>query len=341
MSKTTMSTTTSTTTTILVTGGCGFIGHHFVEHVIRKTDWNVVVLDKLSYASFGFERLSSIGILNNPRLRLITWDLTSTLSEGLVKELGTVDYIVHMAAETHVDNSIACPVQCINNNVQSTVSMLEFARKLPQLKTFFYFSTDEVFGNSPDGHAYKEWDTHHPTNPYSASKSASEMICLGYENTYKIPLMIVNVMNAFGERQHVEKFIPKVIDAVLHDKKVYIHTYADKVRPGSRFYIHARNIAASVLFLIKNGKLGEKYNVVGEREVDNLEMAQMIAAIIGKPLKYELVDYHSSRPGHDTRYALDGAKLQEMGWDIPVPFETSLRKTVEWTLQNQRWLKTE
>jgi dTDP-glucose 4,6-dehydratase len=324
--------------TILITGGCGFIGHHFVEHVVRKTNWNIIIIDKLNYASFGLERLKYLGYDKHPRVKIFTWDLCNLFSEGMIQEIGKVDYIVHMAAETHVDNSIDHPVEFINNNIKSTVSMLEFARIQKDLKIFFYFSTDEVFGSAPDGVAYKEWDTHHPTNPYSASKSASEMLCLGYENTYKIPLMIVNVMNAFGERQHVEKFIPKVIKKVLNGEKVYIHSYPDKQRAGSRFYIHGRNIAASVLFLINKGKLGEKYNVVGEKEVDNLEMSLTIAKIIGKPLNYEMVDFHSSRPGHDHRYALDGEKLKEMGWSLPVSFEESLKKTVEWTLQHEEWL---
>jgi len=325
--------------TVLITGGCGFIGHHFVEHVFKNTDWNIIIIDKLNYASFGFERLRDIGIHNHPRVKTITWDLIQPFSEGILQEIKSPNFIVHMAAETHVDNSISYPVEFINNNVQSTVNLLEFARNCKNLEIFFYFSTDEVFGSAPDGVSYKEWDCHHPTNPYSASKSASEMICLGYENTYKIPLMIVNVMNAFGERQHVEKFIPKVIKKVLNDETVYIHSYPDKKRAGSRFYIHSRNIAAAVLFLIKNGKLGEKYNVVGEKEVDNLEMAQTIAKLIGKELKYEMVDFHSTRPGHDHRYALDGEKLFSMGWKLPFSFEDSIKKTVEWTLKNQKWLE--
>jgi len=325
---------------VLVTGGCGFIGHHFVEHIFRKTNWDIIIVDKLNYASFGLDRLRDINVIHSPRVKVITWDLIEPFSEGILREIGTVNYIVHMAAETHVDNSISHPVDFINNNVKSTVNMLEYSRSIKDtLEIFFYFSTDEVFGSAPDGVSYKEWDNHHPTNPYSASKSASEMLCLGYENTYKIPLMIVNVMNAFGERQHVEKFIPKVIKKILNDETVYIHSYPDKIRPGSRFYIHGRNIAAAVLFLIQNGTLGEKYNVVGEKEVDNLEMAQLIASIIGKPLKYEMVDFHSTRPGHDHRYALDGTKLFEMGWKLPLTFEDSLRKTVEWTLHNKKWLE--
>ena len=325
--------------TILITGGCGFIGHHFVEHIYVNTDWDIIVIDKLTYASHGLERLRDTGALENGRVKTFTYDLSHPLSVGLKKELGEINYIVHMAADTHVDNSISDPIPFIKNNVMSTVHMLEYARGLPNLKTFFYFSTDEVFGPALNGKLFKEWDRHKPTNPYSASKSAAEQICVAYENTYKIPLMIVNVMNAFGERQHVEKFIPLCIKKVLNDEKVFIHSYPDKKRSGTRFYIHGRNIANAVLFLIKNGTLGEKYNISGEREVSNLEMAQLIAKFVGKELKYEMVDFHSDRPGHDLRYGLDGSKLFSMGFKLPLNFEESLEKTVKWTLENRKWLE--
>ena len=328
---------------IIITGGCGFIGHHFVEHVYKNTDWEIIVIDKLSYASNGFERMRDTDTLNDKRIKVFTSDLIMPLSEGLIKEIGLdVDYIVHMAAETHVDNSIIDPRLFIKNNINSTVNLLEYARNhLPKLKTFFYFSTDEVFGPALGDTLYKEWDRHKPTNPYSASKSAAEQICISYENTYKIPLMIVNVMNAFGERQHVEKFIPLCIKKILNKEKVYIHSYPDKKTSGTRFYIHARNIAEAVLFLIKNGTVGEKYNISGEREVSNLDMAKMIAKFMNKEedFDYELVDFHSNRPGHDLRYGLDGSKLFEMGFNLPINFEESLKKTVEWTLKNQKWLE--
>ncbi len=326
--------------TIIITGGCGFIGHHFVEHIMINTDWNIIILDKLSYASKGFERLRDTECLNNNRIKIFTNDLINPLPEGLRKEIGkNINFIVHMAAETHVDNSIKNPLLFIKNNIDSTYNMLEYARTLPNLETFFYFSTDEVFGPALNGKLFKEWDRHKPTNPYSASKSAAEQICIAYENTYKIPLMIVNVMNAFGERQHVEKFIPLCIKKVLNNEKVFIHAYPDKKSSGTRFYIHARNIANAVLFLIKNGKIGEKYNISGEKEVSNLEMAQLIAKFVGKELKYEMVDFHSNRPGHDLRYGLDGSKLFNMGFKLPLNFEESLQKTVEWTLENMKWLK--
>ena len=130
---------------IIITGGCGFIGHHFVEHVYKNTDWDIIVIDRLSYASNGFERLRDTGILNDKRIKIFTYDLILPISDGLVKEIGNVDYIVHMAAETHVDNSIKEPIKVIKNNVNSTVNLLEWARKLKNLEIFFYFSTDEVF----------------------------------------------------------------------------------------------------------------------------------------------------------------------------------------------------
>ena len=329
--------------TILITGGCGFIGHHFVEHVYKNTDWNIIIIDKLSYASNGFERLRNTGCIDNVRIKTFTNDLINPIPEGIKKEIGNdINYIVHMAAETHVDNSIKDPKLFLDNNINSTLNLLEYSRNLNNLEIFFYFSTDEVFGPALDDTLFKEWDRHKPTNPYSASKSAAEQICIAYENTYKVPLIIVNVMNAFGERQHVEKFIPLCIKKILNNQKVYIHSYPNKKESGTRFYIHGRNIASAVLFLIQNGTIGEKYNIAGEKEVSNLEMAQKIAKYMNKELNFEMVDFHSTRPGHDLRYGLDGSKIFNMGFKLPVNFEESLQKTVEWTLkeENINWLNS-
>lgn len=323
---------------ILITGGAGFIGSHLIEHIIRVTRWDVVCIDKLSYSSKGWSRLTDSGMYYNPRLKCITWDLEIPFSDGIIREIGDINIIIHMAAETHVDKSISDPVGCIRNNVMSTVHLLEYARTLKNLEKFQYFSTDEVFGPAPKGTNYKEWDRHKPTNPYSASKAASEDICLSYENTFKIPIIITNLMNVYGERQYVEKFIPLVIKKVLNDETVDIHTESDGKTPGSRFYIHARNVSAAVLFILDHGNVGEKYNITGEREVDNLEMAQKVADSVGKDLKYNLVNFHADRPGHDTRYSLDGSKLFDMGWRLPVTLDDSLSKTVKWTLDHKEWL---
>jgi len=327
---------------VLITGGAGFIGHHVIEHLLRKTNWDIIVLDKLSYASYGLERLRNGETLSNPRVNVYAIDITNPITVGVRKEIGEdVNIIIHMAAESHVDNSIQDPRKFFHNNIDGTVEMLEYARTLKQLEMFFYFSTDEVYGSAPDGIAYGEWDRHKPTNPYSASKSAAEQICISYENTYKVPLMSINVMNAFGGRQHVEKYIPKTIKNILYGKKVYVHSYPDKKRAGSRFYIHARNIAAAILFLLEKGEVGEKYNIVGEKEVDNLELVQFIADVMGKELNYEMVDFHGSRPGHDLRYCLSGKKMASLGWELPVNFEDSLKATIEWTVANPEWLEEE
>ena len=326
---------------VIISGGCGFIGHHVIEHLLRKTNWDIVVLDKLTYASFGFERLKNINAYPNPRVQVFPIDITQPLSSGVKKEIGEdVNIFIHMAAESHVDNSISNPRESFHNNINGTIETLEYVKTLPNLEMYFYFSTDEVYGSAPKGTAFAEWDRHKPTNPYSAGKSAAENICIAYENTYKIPLMSINVMNAFGERQHVEKFIPKTIKNVFEGKKVFIHSYPNKKEAGSRFYIHSRNIAAAILFLLDKGSIGEKYNVVGEKEVDNLEMARFISKVIGKPLDYEMVDFHGERPGHDLRYSLDGKKMQSLGWKLPHSFEDSLENTIKWTVSTQQWLET-
>jgi len=322
-----------------VTGGCGFIGHHLVEYILTETSWDIVVIDKLSYASKGLSRLEDIGALKNDRITVMTWDLCTPISKGMQEMLLDVDVIVHMAAETHVDNSIEEPVDCIKNNVMSTVNMLELARQLPNLKKFLYFSTDEVYGPALGDTMYSEWDRHNPTNPYSASKAAGEGIALSYHNTYKVPVVICNVMNVFGERQYVEKFIPGCIRKVMNDQVVDIHCYPGCEKAGTRFYIHAKHVASAVLFLLENAVIGEKYNITGEQEVDNLELAQMIAFFMGKELKYNMIDFHSSRPGHDLRYGLNGDKLHSMGWKPNSTFCETLKEVVEWTKEHPEWLE--
>lgn len=357
-------------TRVIITGGVGFIGHALVEHVLKNTDWDIIIIDKLSYASKGFDRLRSMGIKfgEEDRVRIFTFDLCNPLTVGLKKEFGEVNYIVHLAANTHIDDSIADPVPFIKNNVMSTVHMLEYARTLDSLQIFFYFSTDEVFGSAPGDISYTEEDKHNPTNPYSASKSAAEQICMSYNNTYRVPVIVCNTMNAFGERQHVEKFIPKVIKAILHSELIEVHADSSCTIPGSRFFIHSRNIAAAVLYLIHHGEIGQKYNIRGEREVNNLELVQLIhklmleisneensllrqmiyryipsqpvilpKGVTNKPI-VRLVNFHESRPFHDLRYCLDGTKLQELGFRLPVDFEESLKKTIFWTLKNPDWL---
>ncbi len=326
---------------VLLTGGAGFIGHHFVEHILKNTDWDIVLLDRLD-CSGNLNRVVDVVIDNSEfisRLKWIYHDLRAPINPLLVKQIGSIDAIFHLAASTHVDRSIQDPLSFVYDNVVGTCNILEFAR-LHNTKDFkmLYFSTDEVFGPAIGGSAYKEWSRYKSGNPYAATKAGGEELCVAYHNTFGLNVMISHCMNVFGERQHPEKFIPLVIKRVRDNEFVQIHSNKDKTIPGSRFYIHARNVAAASLFILENGRPGEKYNIVGEREVDNLELAGNIAFYMDKPLKYELVDFHSSRPGHDLRYALDGTKMSSIGWKLPVNFYDSLEQTVRWSLAHPQWL---
>jgi len=327
----------------LVTGGCGFLGHHLVEHLIKNTDWDVVVIDALTYASHGLSRLKDSEIYPSDRISIFTADLSHPLTPGIISEMGRVDFIFHLAAETHVDNSIDDPRHCIRNNVMSTLEILEYARKLHvwgQLKKMVLMSTDETYGPAEPSSSFVETDRHYPSNPYSASKSASEKIAKAYVTTYNLPLVIVNGMNIFGERQHVEKFLPKCVQYVMEQKELPIHT-DQKDQPGSRFYIHARNVSDALVYVAQHGVVGEAYHIEGEQEVDNLELAEHVAAILERKLQCRLEGQPETRPGHDVRYALNGDKLRQLGWNCPKTFLQSLRSTVLWMKNNPKWLNQE
>jgi dTDP-glucose 4,6-dehydratase len=324
---------------ILITGGCGFIGHHVIEHFLKMTTWRIMTFDKLTYAARGLDRVRDIKAFDEGRMAFYAVDFTRPISEGIYRECRDVNYILHLGAETHVDNSITDALPFVYSNVVGTAHMLEFARKCSKLKAFIYFSTDEVFGPAPDGVAYKEWDRYNSTNPYSATKAGGEELTLAYMNTYALPGFITHTMNVIGERQHPEKYLPKCIRYAQEGRTLSIHG-SPEGRPGSRFYIHARNVAAAIHWLLDKFEQREKYNVVGEREMDNLELAQLVASVVGKPLEYEVVDFHTSRPGHDLRYALDGGKLAEVGWTPPRTIEETVASTVRWTLEHPEWLST-
>jgi len=335
-------------TKIVITGGAGFVGHHVVEHFIKNTDWDIVVLDKLTYATNGFDRLRDIKCFDDKRVKIFTTDLNEPLSVGVKKEIGEVDYIINLASESHVDNSIKDPVNFILNNVKLVLNMLEWARELKELKKFIQFSTDECYGTAPEGVCYKEGDRYNPGNPYSASKASQDSICMAYANTYKLPINITNSMNIIGERQHPEKFVPLCIKKILNGEEIIIHANKDLTKSGTRFYLHARNIAQALQFILEktDERLSQddassgKWNIVGEKEIANLDLAKLIGEIMGKEAKTKMVDFHSSRPGHDLRYALDGSKLKNYGFVYPMTFEDSLRRVEEWSLkdENKRWL---
>jgi dTDP-glucose 4,6-dehydratase len=323
---------------ILITGSAGFLGHHFVEEILKKTDHTITILDKLTYASSGFDRLKDIGAYENPRVKIFTIDLSLPSIGSLRTEIGNPDWIVHLAAETHVDRSIHDPWPFVVANFIGTFQMLEFAKSVQGLKKFLYFSTDEVFGDAPNGISYKEWDRYNSRNPYAATKAGAEELCLAYANSYNIPMVITHAHNIYGERQHKEKFIPIVINKLKKEEILEIHCKDGK--PASRAWIHARNASNAILFLLENTPVNvrDKFNITGEIEMNNLDLALLIAEMMGKELKYNLGDYYSNRPGHDPSYRLDGSKIKEMGWSMPVDFEASLEKTITWSLLHPRWL---
>src|ERR1700675_4191408 len=197
-------------TKVLLTGGLGFIGHHFCEDILRNTDWEIIILDKMSYASSGYDRLRDINAFDDKRVDVFTWDLRNPIVDGLAREIGEVDYILHLAANSHVDNSIIDPIPFVYDNVLGTVNLLNFARTMEGLKRFVMFSTDEVYGSAPDGVTFLEGSPHLPSNSYAASKAASEDFAHAYAVTYKLPIITTNTMNVIGERQHYEKFVPLV-----------------------------------------------------------------------------------------------------------------------------------
>ena len=329
---------------VLLTGAGGFVGHHTLEHIFKTTDWNVVITDSFRHRGIT-DRITSLASWNDNRhrVKVITHDLTVPFSDVMIKDMGHIDYIISMASESHVDRSITDPVPFVQNNVALVLNLLEAARKL-EVETFLQVSTDEVYGPAPLGYAHKEWDTIIPSNPYSASKAAQEAVCISYWRTFNVPVVITNTMNIIGERQDPEKFIPKVMYCLETDTPMTIHGTPGNI--GSRFYLHARNQADALLFVLKNlpatpypnADRPDKYHIVGEREVDNLEMAEMVAKYWGKDLNYVLEDFHTTRPGHDLRYALDGSLMAEKGWVPPIPLEASLKATVEWTKAHPEWL---
>lgn len=323
---------------LLLTGSAGFLGHHVVEHFLTHTDWEIIGIDSFKH------RGDALRIQENSRYTVHCSDLSAPISHRVARRIGKVDYILNVASESHVDRSITDPVPFVQNNVNLALNVLEFAREVKPEK-FIQISTDETYGPAPEGVDHKEWATVLPSNPYSASKACQEAIAISYWRTYGVPLVITNTMNLVGEYQDQEKYVPMLIQRITKGQTVTVHGSPHYI--GKRHYLHARNMADALLFLLrkihpapyqKGTDRPERFNIVGEVELDNLELAQKVAAILGKPLHYEMLDFHAARPGHDSRYSLDGAKMKEAGWKAPINFDVSLEKTVGWYLNNSDWL---
>ena len=339
-------------TKVLITGGAGFIGSHLIEHTLLTTDWDIVVLDGLTYAG-DIARMTDSEYFDASRVTVHWHDLRSPMGSLLKQKIGHVDYIINMASNSHVQNSLVEPVPFIHSNVMLVCHMLEYAREVKP-KKFIQVSTDEVYGAAPEGYSHKEWDVIAPSNPYAGSKAAQEAVAYSYWRSYGVPVAITNTMNNFGERQDCEKFVPMVVKKLLNGETVEVHaepTSFDDFEPvawksGSRVWLHARNHADALLWMLKEKDFNEhpkderltRYNVAGEREIPNDEIVRMVAAILKVEPKMEYLDFHSSRPGHDLRYSLDGTKLKEDGWVAPLTIQESFEKAVLWTVDNKHWL---
>lgn len=334
---------------LLLTGIGGSIGAHFMAHIFHNTDWDIVGIDSFRHKGW-CDRVKEI-TTDHPewleRLRIITHDLNAPFSSLTKEKIGHIDYIISMASLSDVEASIKDPVPFIRNNVELTINLLEYAREIKP-EVFLQISTDEVYGpiEAKDAPKTKEWDAIVPSNPYAASKACQEAIATSYWRTYGVPLIITNTMNNFGEMQQASKFPAMIQKWIASGKKVLIHGNPGKI--GSRSYIHSRNFADAVLFLLKNttphvhvpntADRPDRYNIGGDLQLDNLELAKKIAEQMGKELDYELVDTHTTRPGHDPHYGLDNTKITELGWKSPKSFDESLKATIEWQQENPAWM---
>lgn len=325
-------------TTILITGGAGFIGRSFVTKVLRETDWDIVVLDSLTYAGDS-NRLALSDGFDASRVKILWHDLRAPINESLAARIGNVQYIANIASESHVERSIADPAGFIMVNCALAVHMLEYAR-IAKPKVFLQISTDEVYGPAEAGHAHREWECHIPSNPYAASKSAQESFAISYWRTYGVPVVITNTMNNFGESQHPEKFVPLCVKKILAGDPITVHgaTKEDgSFVSGSRYWLHADNHADALLHILRelppetypHADRPSRWHIAGDREISNLEIVGMISDQLGIAADVIPVDFHASRPGHDLRYALDGSAIQDAGWSPPVDFENSFRRAIE------------
>lgn len=299
----------------LLTGASGFIGSGVLKYLLEHTDWNVTCV--CSWRHNG----SPLHISPCSRVDVVTHDLV-----GPMPDIGRFDYILNIASESHVDRSIQNPVAFVENNVSSTLQILEYARRhAPEV--FIQFSTDEVYGAAE----HQEWDVLLPSNPYAASKAAQEMIAIAYWSTYKVPVVITNSNNIVGANQHKEKFIPKLIDLISKEEPVEIHVVDGS--PGRRYYNSVRNVASALVFILLNPQKATdrpvRFSLPGGEELDNLSMAQRIAGLMGKPLDYTLVEAETIRPGYDRFYPRTDGALSALGWRPTYDLEDELKLAIE------------
>jgi dTDP-glucose 4,6-dehydratase len=335
--------------TILVTGGAGFIGSAVVRHIIENTQDNVVNVDKLTYAG-NLESLESVE--NNPRYAFEQVDICDAKALARVFEHHQPDAVMHLAAESHVDRSIDGPAAFIETNIVGTYTLLEAARAYwnslnDEKKAAFRFhhiSTDEVYGDlEGTDDLFTETTPYAPSSPYSASKASSDHLVRAWLRTYGLPTIVTNCSNNYGPFHFPEKLIPLMILNALDGKPLPVYGNGQQIRDWLFVEDHAR----ALYKVVTEGEVGETYNIGGHNEKANIDVVRTICRLLeelvpNKPkgvAKYEdLITYVKDRPGHDVRYAIDAAKIgRELGWKPQETFESGIRKTVEWYLNNKKW----
>jgi len=312
---------------ILVTGGAGFIGSNFVRHTLTAhPDDAVVNFDKLTYAG-NLENLRDVE--KDPRYRFVRGDICD---RAQVREaMEGVEAVVHFAAETHVDRSNAGAAEFLSTNVTGTFTLLEAAREL-KVSRFVAVGTDEVYGSIARG-AARELDPLNPSNPYSASKAAADLLARAYWITHRLPVIVTRSSNNFGPYQYPEKVIPLFITNALEDKPLPLYGDGKNVRD----WLYVLDNCAAIDLVLRKGKDGEIYNIGGSHEVENIVLTRQVLHLVGKP--DTLITPVADRPGHDRRYALDSAKAHGLGWKPAHTFANALEATVSWYKSHQAWWK--
>jgi dTDP-glucose 4,6-dehydratase len=334
---------------ILITGGAGFIGSALVRYLINETDHSVVNVDKLTYAG-NLESLESIA--SNPRYQFEHADICDAPKMAELLQHHQPDAMMHLAAESHVDRSIDGPAAFIETNIIGTYTLLEAARgywsDLAETKKaafrFHHISTDEVYGDLEGmDDLFTEETPYAPSSPYSASKASSDHLVRAWQRTYKLPVLVTNCSNNYGHFHFPEKLIPLVILNALEGKPLPVYGDGLQIRDWLFVDDHAR----ALLTVVEKGQIGETYNIGGHNEKTNITVVKTICALLeelkpNKPdgvVRYEdLITYVTDRPGHDLRYAIDASKIErELGWTPKETFETGMRKTVQWYINNLEW----
>ncbi|MBK9294814.1 MAG: dTDP-glucose 4,6-dehydratase [Oligoflexia bacterium] len=314
---------------LLVTGGAGFIGGHFVKLALKKhPNLEIINLDLLTYAG-NLENLSELK--EHKRHKFVKGNI---LDRSLVSELLAqgCDGVVNFAAESHVDRSITGPDAFIQTNIVGTQKLLEASRKA-SVKRFLQISTDEVYGTLGDTGEFSEETPLAPNSPYSASKASADLICRAYHHTYNMDVVVTRCSNNYGPNQFPEKLIPLMINNARAEKSLPV--YGDGL--NVRDWIYVEDHCQGVLDVLMKGKSGEVYNIGSDNEWPNIEIVKKLLNLLDKP--QSLITFVKDRPGHDRRYAIDSSKIKrELGWKPSYDFETGLKKTVQWYLENDKWL---